>query len=147
MSRSYRFHGPAADPDSLTPIRLHKRRRGGRSPFVLVGADKASITYDAGTIPLDAFREVLGDRGAVLTRREADLIALANPGARPPAALEDVQPWLPDRFFLSDSAASYRSLALLMQRYGDHLVDASGFCDEKWNTICNAARMKNDLDS
>ena len=99
-----------------------------------------------GTRPIDTYQNLRGVPAVTLTRREAELIALANPGLRPPKALEDMHSWLPRRAFVSDSTRGYRSLLDIHNRYAAHLVHAAAYCDKSWNTVCNALRRKTALD-
>lgn len=147
MSRVYRFHGPADLPAPAKPKLLLKRKKGGVRPLYLITADAHTITDKNGTRPIEEYQFVPGTRSVTLTRRESDLIALSNPGAQPPEALEDVHPWLPEQRYLNDSASSFQALKLVVRRFERHLVYASEYCDEKWNTICNALRQKNVLDA
>src|SRR5690606_3204171 len=107
---------------------------------VLVAADFSSITDDAGTRVIETYQNLPGRRFATLTRREADLVAVANPGSRAPTALEDIHPWLPSRPFLNNSAASFALTSAIVRRYRAHMIPAADYCDEKWNTICNSVR-------
>jgi hypothetical protein len=147
MSRVYRFHGPADLPAPSKPELLRKRKKVGGMPLYLIAADSHTITDKNGTRPIEEYQFVPGPRSVTLTRRESDLIALSNPGAQPPEALEDVHPWLPEQRYLNDSASSFQALKLVIHRFERHLVYASEYCDEKWNTICNALRQKSVLDA
>lgn len=142
-----RHHSPAQiEPDDL-PILLQKRRPKPKQPLIPFGIDRTSIISASGKAPLDAFKEPLQGRAVVLTRREADLVALANPGLRPPTALEDAHPWLPGQLFFNDGRASYAATVALLRRYDGHLDEPGTYCDERWNTVCNALRRRNGLDS
>ena len=147
MSRVYRFHGPADLPASTNPVLLRKRKKRVINTFYLVGADSCTITDQSGTRPIEAYQGKLGHLSVTLTRRESDLITLSNPGVAPPAVLEDIYPWLPDLRYLNDSSSSFKVLKLTIRRFNHHLVSASEYCDEKWNTICNALRQKSVLDA
>lgn len=146
MSRVYRFHGPSnvAMPDR--PLLLRKRKKQAPERLYLIGADTSSISDHTGTRAIETYAAADG-RTVTLTRREVDLIALANPGIEPPAALEELHPWLPECRFLNDSAASLRAAHAIVRRFGRHFVSAPSFCDEKWNTICNALRQRNIYDA
>ena len=147
MSRVYRFHGPADHSDPTKPKLLRKRKKGVVRSLYLIAADAHTITDMNGTRPIEEYQFVPGPRSVTLTRRESDLIALSNPGAKPPEALEDLHPWLPEQRYLNDSASSFQVLKLVIHRFERHLVYASEYCDEKWNTICNALRQKSVLDA
>lgn len=147
MSRVYRFHGPADFPASTEPKLLRKRKKSAVSPLNLIAADAYTITDKNGTRPIEAYQFLSGQRTVTLTRRESDLIALSNPGLPPPVALEDLHPWLPEQRYLNDSASSFQAMKSVIHRFGRHFVYASEFCDEKWNTICNAIRHKSVLDA
>lgn len=147
MSRVYRFHGPAKLPAPAKPELLRKRKKGSLTPLYLIAADAYTITDKNGTRPIEAYQFVPGQRSVTLTRRESDLIALSNPGTPPPAALEDLHPWLPEQRYLNDSVSNFQALKLIIHRFDRHLVYASEYCDAKWNTICNALRQKSVLDA
>lgn len=147
MSRVYRFHGPADHPAQAEPELLRKRKKGVVRPLYLIAADAHTITDKNGTRPIEEYQFVPGPRSVTLTKRESDLIALSNPGAQPPVALEDLHPWLPEQRYLNDSASSFQTLKLVVHRFERHLVYASAYCNEKWNTICNALRQKSVLDA
>ncbi len=147
MSRVYRFDGPADLPAHAEPQLLRKRKKGAVAPFYLVAADAYTITDNNGTRPIETYQVVPGQRSVTLTKRESDLIVLSNPGVPPPKALEDLHPWLPKQCYLNDSASSFETMKLTIRRFDRHLVWASEYCDEKWNTICNALRQKNVLDA
>ncbi|MBP8162866.1 MAG: hypothetical protein KAX89_04750, partial [Propionivibrio sp.] len=143
----YRFDGPADLPAHAEPQLLRKRKKGAVAPFYLVAADAYTITDNNGTRPIETYQVVPGQRSVTLTKRESDLIVLSNPGVPPPKALEDLHPWLPKQCYLNDSASSFETMKLTIRRFDRHLVWASEYCDEKWNTICNALRQKNVLDA
>ena len=141
MSRVYRFHGPADLSASSRPVLLRKRRRQQPERLHLLGADTSTISDRDGTRPIETYAATSA-RAVTLTRYESDLIALANPGVAAPEALEDLHPWLPACRFLNNSAANFRAAEATIRCFGKHLVSASSFCDEKWNTICNALRQR-----
>lgn len=147
MSKVYRYHCPTDLQLDSRPTLLRKRRRARDVEMSLVAADVASITDAKGARPIDAFQCSRSGRAWTLTRREADLIALANPGLEPPAVLEDFYPWLPHVPFLHDSTASYEAAVSTVRRFGKHFVTAGRYCDEKWNSVCNSIRRKNHLDA
>ncbi|MDD2976105.1 hypothetical protein [Aquabacterium sp.] len=147
MSRVYRFHGPADLLDQTKKELLRKRKKGIRRPLYLIAADACTITDKAGTRPIEEYQSAPRFQAVTLTRRESDLIALSNPGALPPAAMEDLHPWLPEQRYLNDSASSYQLLKTINRQFGRHFVYASDYCDEKWGTICNSLRQKSVLDS
>ena len=147
MSRVYRFHGPAELPALARSELLRKRKKRAVTPLYLIAADAYTITDKNGTRPIEAYQFVQGQRSVTLTRREADLIALSNPGTPPPAVLEDLHPWLPEQRYLNDSVSNFQALKLTIHRFGRHFVYASEYCDEKWNTICNALRRKSMFDA
>lgn len=147
MGKVYRFHMPTAVVPRFAPTLLRKRRLRPAEDAALIGSDASSLTDACGTRPIETYQDDRPQGAVTLTRREADLIALANPGVQPPTALEDTHPWLPRKRFLNDSAANYGVLCSLVRRYGRHLVTAADFCDQKWNTVCNAIGVKDDLDA
>ena len=147
MSSVFRFQSSAAIENSTSVRVLRKRKLRKDILPVLVAADSSQITDKNGTRPICSFRELDSNKFITLTRREADNVALANPGVRPPEALEAMHPWLPRMSYVCCSKANFRSLNSIIKKYGDHLVSAAAFCDVKWNTICNSVRAKNDLDA
>lgn len=147
MSRVFRFHSPPAFAPKGNLTILRKRPSRDIPKAVAIAADLNSITDADGTRPLDEYISPSVGQCVTLTRREADLVAVANPGVRPPVALEDLHPWLPAVEFLNDSKASFRKIVQVVDRWGLHFLNAAQFCDTKWATICNAIRTKNDLDT
>lgn len=147
MSRVFRFHAPPAFAPQSDLTILKKRSSRDIPDAVPIAADLNSITDADGTRPVDEYISPSVGQSVTLTRREADLVAVANPGLRPPVALEELYPWLPAVQFLNDSKASFRMIVQVVDRYGLHFVNAAQFCDTKWTTICNALRTKKDLDS
>ena len=147
MSKVYRFHGPVDLPVAAKPELLRKRKKRAVIPMYLLAADAYTITDMNGTRPIEAYQFIPGQRSVTLTRRESDLIALSNPGARPPVAVEDIHPWLPEQRYLNDSTSSFQALKLIIHRFDRHFLYASAYCDEKWNTICNSLRQKSVLDA
>lgn len=146
MSSSFRFHCAAAIVPNETKVLLRKRKPISSGGLIYLAADARTITDIAGTRSILAFQDLEDARYATLTRREADLVALANPGKRPPVALENIHPWLPLQYFRDDSAENFSALMAVIRQFGRQLVYAGAFCDEKWNTICNSIRMKTDHD-
>ncbi|MDO9179522.1 MAG: hypothetical protein Q7U16_14570 [Agitococcus sp.] len=146
MNSVYRFHGSAQDADGAAPFLLRKRKAKRSQEFYYLAADELTITDANGTRPIEEFQNLSCYSAVTLTRREADLIALANPGMCPPTALEDMHPWLPRRSFVPASEIGYRSLTHIRAKYGRHLISASAYCDLAWNTACNAMRRKTSLD-
>lgn len=147
MSKVFRFHAAVEHPASTGAVLLRKRRKRNPEPLHLVAADTKSLTDGGGTHPLESYRVVSGSRSVTLTRRESDIIALANPGVIAPAALEDLHPWLPAQWFLNDSVASFRAVSSVVARFGPHFVTAAAYCDERWNTVCNTLRRRSLLDA
>jgi hypothetical protein len=82
-----------------------------------------------------------------LTCVEADLIALANPGIKPPLALELLHPWLPQQIYRENAEENFEAVTAIVLRYGRHFVMPAAYCDEKWNSTCNSVRMKTDMDA
>ncbi len=147
MAKVYRFHGPAEDSGKSDLLLLRKRKSREVRPVHLIAADETTITDENGTRAIDTFQDMLPHSYVTLTRREADNIALANPGSRPPAVLEDDYPWLPKRSYVPVSTIGYEVLTQIYRRYGAHLSPSATYCDVKWNTICNSIRRKSPLDS
>lgn len=147
MSRVFRFHLPTAiEPDTSQKV-LRKRKSTKNVAPIMIAADSSSITDENGIRSIYSFRNLPAGYHVTLTRREADNIALANPGVRPPEALENIHPWLPRRPYVSCATANFRALNEIIHLYGDYLITAQAYCDAKWNTICNSVRVKNDLDA
>lgn len=149
MSGVFRFrHSTDIAPGAARKLLRKKNLRQREYPFLLA-ADACSIMDAGGAAPIETYRTRLipYERCVTLTRREADLVALANPGMRPPAPLEDAHPWLPRTPFVNDAAANFRNLKHIIRCYGRRLVYAADYCDAKWNTVCNAMRMKTDTDA
>lgn len=143
VSRTYRFHGPGKDAHEAGPFLLRKRKPLRARAFHYVAADEFSITDAAGTRPIECYRELSSARATLtLTRVESDLIAMANPGVRPPAVLEDLHPWLPYRAYVPNSVIGYQSLKSVLARFGPRLFSNAAYCDEMWNRICNSLRRK-----
>jgi len=147
MSRVFRFHFPTSITLDTSNRVLRKRKLGKVAAPILIAADSSTITDESGTRAIHSFRNLPAGKRVTLTRREADHIALANPGMRPPDALEDMHPWIPQIPYLSNSEANFRSLTTMIRVYGDRLVTAAAYCDARWNTICNSVRIKNDMDA
>lgn len=143
----FRFHGPATSEPSKTATLLRKRKKVGPGEAVVIAADFATVTDASGTRAIETYRDLPTRRYVTLTRREADLVAIANPGSRRPVVLEDAHPWLQGAHFLNDSVASFDLASSIVRRYGGHFVSAADYCNVKWATICNALRRKNGLDA
>lgn len=94
------------------------------------------------TYEYDSSRNVI-----TLTQQEVDLIALNNPGKRPPQALENLHAWLPVQKYLSNSDINYKTLLKLIRDYKQHFFTPNDYCNERWNTICNTLRMTSNLDA
>lgn len=142
MSRAYRFQKPvnSAGGDQHILLRKHSKKSPVPAPN-LIGADNFFITDKDGTRSIHNY--TLHDREFItLTNREADLIALANPGIAPPKALEKMHPWIPERRFLNNSKSSYNALKSIARRFQHLFINSSWYCDQKWNTICNAVRRQ-----
>lgn len=147
MSSVFRFQSSAAVvSDPFTRVLRKRKPRKNPSP-VLIAADSSQITDRDGSRSIYSFKNLPSRHYVTLTRREADNIALANPGVRPPDSLENTYSWLPRKSYLSCSKANYRTLNSIIKKYGAHLVSTAAFCDTSWNTICNSVRVKNDLDA
>lgn len=147
MSDVFRFHRPTGTKAKGVVKLLKKRKPQPQKDPIPIAADTTSITDEAGTRPIQCYDDQREARYITLTRKESDLIALANPGKRPPAVLEEVHPWLPLQVFREDSKANLKALKSILKLYGQHLITPGAFCDQKWNTICNSARRKTDHDA
>lgn len=146
MTNSFRFHAPTSIATSNSLRRLRKQKLHGTCDPTLFGADTAWISHTSGRWPIEAYSDLAGSFSVTLTRKEADLIALSNPGVRPPLALEELHPWLPVKNYQEDSAENLRTLKTMISQFGSHLVTPAAFCDEKWNKVCNSIHMTTDLD-
>jgi hypothetical protein len=147
MNKVFRFHSPTSIAPDNSARRLKKRKTRVVLDPILVAADTNSITNARGTWPIETYEDFADSPCVTLTRKEADQIAIATPGKRPPLALEELHPWLPLQQYHEDSAKNFQALQVVFNRFGQHLVTAREFCDKKWNTVCNAVRMKTDLDA
>ena len=147
MSEVFRFHRPTGIQPKSTARLLRKQKLQPLRVSFPLAADASSITDDSGTRPIYSYEDLSEARHITLTRKESDLIALANPGKRPPMVLEDIHPWLPMQQFREDSRANLKALKAILNRYGQHLITPGEFCDQKWNNICNSVRRKNDHDA
>ncbi|MGO6692515.1 hypothetical protein ACCS54_18850 [Rhizobium johnstonii] len=147
MSRSFRFHVSPELPGEIRTSLLRKQKRRTKREFFLLACDATSITDAGGTSPIESYRADPHILPVVLTKKEADMIAFANPGRRPPIVLEAVYPWLPSHAFIDNSKVGFERVEAIVRRYRRHFISAAEFCDEKWNTICNAVRRKNNLDT
>lgn len=149
MAQTYRFHQPLADTSHEAagyPFLLRKRRKQNTNEAAYyLAADSCSITDERGTRSIEKYEPRMKN-SYVLTRREVALISVANPGAQPPRALEDLHSWLPDCAYLPNSKQGYRALQRTLNRYSRHFFEPSAFCDDKWNTICNSLRRKTSWD-
>ena len=130
MSRVYRFHGPSDLSVADRRVRLRKRKKRVPANLHLIGVDESSISDRQGTRGIETYTAVEA-RAVTLTKREADLIALANPGIAAPDALEELHPWLPACRFLNNSRESLKAVETIVRRFSQHFVSASTFCDEK----------------
>lgn len=146
MIKVYRFHGPGQDTEAASPFLLRKRKLKRCKEFYFLAADKSTITDINGTRPIEEFKSLSCNSAVTATKIEADLVALANPGLRPPYAIEDMFPWLPRRSFVPDSVVGFNSLKQILKKYGHHFVSASDYCDMAWNRVCNSLRRKTTLD-
>ncbi|MCX2535001.1 hypothetical protein OQ486_16270 [Plesiomonas shigelloides] len=148
MSKVYRFHCQTTLHNVSDLVRLYKRKKNAGEEVQLIAADTSFVTDDDGTRPIESFKITTSRiRFITLTRFESDLIALSNPGVKPPSALEELHPWLPDIRYLNDSNSNFKALKRIVRKYGHHFVLNASYCDEKWNAICNALRKKSILDA
>lgn len=135
------------DPIAASKRRLLKKRSQKTGSPCLIGADSKLLVYELGSMPIEVYAEASFSNTMTLTQREADLIALANPGVRSPVAAESIYPWLPKQQFVENAEINHRRLVQLMRKYRKHLFLAADYCDAAWNTVCNAVRMTNTLDA
>lgn len=136
-----RYQCPPALQEGHASYRLRKKRyKQSYEPYFLA-ADATTLVDSAGSRPLRTYSCGKHKTAFTLTQREADLVALANPGVRPPQALEAIHPWLPAQKYLSDAHRGYLRLLAVNRRYGQHFFSASSYCDKAWGTVCNALRM------
>lgn len=147
MNGTFRFHAPTGIKPTDYVRRLRKRKISPGIDPELVAADNYSITHSRGTSPIETYESFIDSQFVTFTQKEADLIALACPGKRPPSALETLHPWLPGVNYKEDSKANFRSLRIIMQRFRRHLVLPRTYCDQKWNTVCNSIRRNSDFDA
>lgn len=147
MVKICRFQDHPTQVDAGHPFRLRKRKKLVGAPLYCVGADHDSITDADGWKHINAYRDGQRRHAITLTQREADLIAVKNPGAAPPRALEALLPWLPREKYLGDSGKSFTLLTSLLRRYAAHLFVPDEYCDRAWATVCNSVRMTSSLDA
>ncbi|WP_157084431.1 hypothetical protein [Sediminimonas qiaohouensis] len=147
MSGAFRFHLPASVLPSGKSIMLRKRKPQAPRDMIPIGVDAISITDNNGTRSIYSYQDHEDNRCVTLTRKEADLIALANPGKRPPLVLEKIQPWLPMQKYRDNSIKNFNSLKYILKRYKKHIEKPGSFCDQKWKTICNSIRFKTEHDA
>jgi len=146
VSETFRFHAPTNIAPGDFIRRLSKREPKRAVHPNLVAADSVSLTNAQGQWPIESYADFVGDSFMTLTRKEADLIALANPGTRPPLALEALYPWLPPQVYMENSRKNFAALKALVNQYGNHFVSPAAYCDKMWNKVCNSVRMKTDMD-
>ena len=147
MSDTFRFHSPTNIAPDNTARRLLKRRGKRVVNPTLLAADRMSFRDSSGRWPIESYADLPRKSYVTLTCMEADLIALANPGIRPPLALELLHPWLPQQVYTEDAERNYDSVIAVVRKYGRHFVTPAAYCDEKWNTVCNSVRVKTDIDA
>ncbi len=148
MLRIFRFATwPEGFENEGRALRLRKKKTGSFRPLVPMGVDSNGICKGTERYSLDAYQDFGLEHAVTLTQRESDLIALSNPGVKPPLALEALHPWLPVSRYVGDARKQYERLEALLRRYGKHLFAADDFCNRNWNTVCNALRMSSSLDA
>ncbi len=147
MSRVFRFHAPSdiASSDAIRPLLKYKSKSAAQPK--LIAADSTSLVDAQGPRPIESYSDLDGESFLTLTCKEADLIALSNPGIRPPQALEMLHPWLPKQVYMEDSGRNYRALKAIFNQYGRHMISPATYCDKKWVTVCNSVRRKTDMDT
>lgn len=146
MPANYRFHRQIDLQHRDKVIRLRKKRRRKRS-VGYISADENKFVSESKTYSLEEYCGLPNLEWRTLTRREADILALANPGKIPPKSLEELFPWLPQQVYRSDAFANFRTLKNVLKKYSAHFLTASEICDAKWSTICNSTGLKSQLDA
>lgn len=147
MNGTFRYHLPTEIERNDSVKRLKKKKLKRTVEPQIIAADSSSITDVRGTRSIGGYNNSADTQFVTLTQKEADLIALAAPGHRPPSALETLHPWVPKINYQEDSKKNFLALSKIMKRFGRHLVSPKGYCDQKWNTICNSVRITSDLDA
>jgi hypothetical protein len=147
VANTFRFHSPTNIAPDSTVRRLLKRRRHSPVSPTLLAADRVSIKDARGRCPIESYADFPNRPYVTLTCIEADLIALANPGIKPPLALELLHPWLPQQIYRENAEKNYEAVTAIVKKYGRHFVMSADYCDEKWNSICNSVRLKTDMDA
>lgn len=147
MINVFRFHAPASIAPDHAVKRLTKRKLRKAMDVTLMAADTHTLTDGCGRRAIECYADLGGKSCVTLTRKEADLIALANPGLRPPLALEDLHPWLPRQSYNESSEKNYYNLQDVFRRFSQNLVAPAEYCDEKWKKVYNAVRLKTELDA
>lgn len=147
MANTFRFHFPTNIRPDSTAHRLLKRRHNSSISPILLAADRVSIKDARGQWPIEAYADFHKNYYVTLTCMEADLIALANPGFKPPLALELLHPWLPRQIYTENVEKNYDSATAIVKKYGHQFVTPADYCDKYWNRVCNSVRFKTDMDS
>lgn len=147
MANIFRFHLPTSINQDNAARRLKKRKHKPLAFPDLLAADRVSIRSDRGLRPIDSYSDLPNKPYVTLTCVEADLIALANPGIKPPRALELLYPWLPRQVYTEDADKNFKAATAVILKYGRHFLSPAAYCDEKWNHVCNSVRIKNDMDA
>lgn len=148
MPRTFRFHMQGTPFFDCEPQPLVKRRRRKREEFTLLASDSNRIKGAFGVESIESYSGLCCKNYVTLTCREADLIALANPGRKAPAALEMIFPWLPkDITYKENVDLNFAAAKRIIDKYGDLFIVPADFCDKKWATVCNSIRRKTDADS
>jgi hypothetical protein len=146
VSKAFRFHGASDITSGDILQKLSKRKSRSAAQPTLIAADSTFVVSAEGRRDIESYAELIGDSFLTLTRKEADLIALANPGIRPPAALELIHPWLPKQVYREDAERNYEALKSVFIQYRYNIFSVADYCDKKWATVCNSVRRKTDMD-
>jgi hypothetical protein len=142
-----RFQNHPKQTDENKKILL-KRKKQKSSPFwYCLSADSDFLCNEKGLLPLTSYIFDDGKIPLTLTRREADLIAVNNPGKRPPDVLEEIYPWLPKKKYLANAEKGYKLLTSVLKQYAKHFISPTNYCNQKWNTVCNSLRMVSSLET
>jgi len=146
MGEIARFHLIPQQQAELKTQRLLKRKSKPKKNRILIAADQAFIFCGRKKTRIENFRDLPAASYLTLTQMEADLIALANPGQRPPRSIEKLYPWLPIQVYVENAEQNFTKLKSVMRKFEKHFFSPTEYCNKLWNTVCNAIGEKTNLD-
>lgn len=128
-------------------FRFKKKSRYAQKNFTFLGVDPVSITDGNGTYPVENYTAGKNEFIFTLTQRESDLIAIKNPGIKPPLVLEKEYPWLPLQKYLGCSKKSFHQINRIVKKFNNQFFNIKDYSNSCWNTVCNTVRMTSNLDA